>query len=240
MKNRKRLLPGLALVLAALTARLIIGAFRTDILVFSGAGSYRTLLWASRIALGAGLCLLAAKAGSAFLKQRKAKAAAAEQRKARSKPAPLAAADGRYAESEIRGRLLSLFAVAPAETVPYLEQFQAQLDRMNGYQARLTQLLEQNGAQDLREAELFLDRVEQNMFGAMRRVFNLLTMYDETQPVRPLLEQLAEAQAHNDKALDQASRLCAAMTNYVNNQGAASDSGGSVEQFIKVLQEELV
>ena len=90
------------------------------------------------------------------------------------------------------------------------------------------------------ETESFLDRVEQNMFGTLRRVFNLLMMYDETQPIQPLLDQLADAQAHNDRALDQASRLCAAMTDYVNNQGATADVYGSVEQFIQILQEELV
>lgn len=240
MKNWKKLLPGLFIAAAALAARLLVGASQNEILINSGAKTYRTLLWAARIGLLAGLGLLAAGVVLAVLRQKQAQAAAAAKQKERRKPAPLAAADGRFNEPEIRNHLVSLFASSPAGTIPYLEAFQAQLDRMNGYQARLTQLLDQNGAQDLREAESFLDRVEQNMFGTMRRVFNLLMMYDEAQPIQPLLDQLADAQAHNDRALDQASRLCAAMTEYVNSQGASSDAYGSVEQFIQILQEELV
>jgi hypothetical protein len=240
MKNWKKLLPGLGIAATALVARLLVGGAENDILINSGAKTYRALLWAARIGLLAGLGLLAIGVVSAVLKQRQAQAAAAAQQKVSRKPAPLSAADGRFNEPEIRSHLLSLFSSSPAKAVPYLEAFQAQLDRMNGYQARLTQLLDQNGAQDLREAESFLDRVEQNMFGTMRRVYNLLMMYDEAQPIQPLLDQLAEAQAHNDRALDQASRLCAAMTEYVNSQGASSDAYGSVEQFIQILQEELV
>ena len=50
---------------------------------------------------------------------------------------------------------------------------------------------------------------------------------------------LDEALAHNDRALDHARRLNATVTEYINNQSGAQESLGSVEAFIKVLQEEL-
>lgn len=240
MKHWKKIIPGLSLAVIALLGRSLVRANHDNILVYSGAGTYRILLSASGIALLLGGGLLGYGIISAVLKQRSEHAAAAARQKEAQKPAPLSAAEGRFEESEIRSRLLSLFSGVPPKVMSYLEAYQAQLDRMNAYQARLSQLLEQNGAQDLGEAESFLDRVEQNMFGTLRRVFNLLMMYDETQPIQPLLDQLADAQAHNDRALDQASRLCAAMTDYVNNQGATADVYGSVEQFIQILQEELV
>lgn len=240
MKQWKKIFPGLGVTVIALIAGGVVRANQDNIYVYSGIGTYKILSAATLLALLLGVGLLGWGIVVTLSKQRAERAAAAAKQKVERKPAPLSAAEGRFEESEIRNHLLSLFSASPVKTASYLEAFQAQLDRMNAYQARLRQLLEQNGAQDLGEAESFLDRVEQNMFGTLRRVFNLLMMYDEAQAIEPLLDQLAEAQAHNDRALDQASRLCAAMTDYVNHQGAATDISSSVEQFIQILQEELV
>ena len=73
----------------------------------------------------------------------------------------------------------------------------------------------------------------------MRQVYNLLMMYDETAPIEELKDSLNEALEHNNRALEQAKRLNATVTEYINNQGTAQESLGSVEAFIKVLQEEL-
>ena len=78
------------------------------------------------------------------------------------------------------------------------------------------------------------------IFGMMRRVFNWLTMYDAASPEQPLLRNLEDAAAHNEKALEQAGRLCAAITEYINNQGSKIDVTNSVKNFIELLKEEIV
>ena len=77
------------------------------------------------------------------------------------------------------------------------------------------------------------------MFGKMRQIYNLMMMYDETTPIEELKTALDGGLAHNERALNQAKKLNATVTEYINNQGVTQESLGSVEAFIKVLQEEL-
>ncbi len=243
MKRIIKFLPGLLLLLGGAIGRLLISGAETDILINSGAAAYRALVWVARGAMLAGALLLIPPL-LAILKERRQKQASEEliaRAKAESrKRAPLSNRSGRYNEEEIRAYLIQLFDTLPSRFTPWLEKYQAQLDRMNSYQARLSRMLKQNGADDLTEAEALLDKLEQNIFGMMRRVFNWLTMYDAASPEEPLLKNLAEAEAHNEKALEQAGRLCAAITDYINNQGSKVDITSSVKSFIELLKEEIV
>lgn len=243
MKRFLKFIPGLALFLAAVVGRLAISGAENEILINAGAGTYRVLVWIARGVMLAGALLLVPPL-LAFLKER-SRERASEELIARAKAenrkrAPLSNRSGRYNEEEIRGCLIQYFDTMPPKFTPWLEKYQAQLDRMNSYQARLNRMLKQNGADDLTEAEALLDKLEQNIFGMMRRVFNWLTMYDASSPEEPLFQNLAEAEAHNEKALEQAGRLCAAITDYINNQGSKVDITSSVKSFIELLKEEIV
>ena len=243
MKGFKQYIPGLAVLAAAGIGRLVLSASETGILISAGAGAYRLLTWIARGAMLAGLLLLIppllrlAKEGQT---RREAARQAEKARAERRGQAPLSTRGGRYSEEEIRGCLLRLFDVMPPKFTVWLEKYQAQLDRMNNYQARLSRMLRQNGADELTEAEALLDKLEQNIFGMMRKVFNWLTMYDASAPDEPLIQNLAEAEVHNEKALEQAGRLCAAITEYINNQGSKVDVTASVKEFIELLKEEIV
>ena len=243
MKRLLKFIPGLLLFAAAGIGRLLISAAENEILINYGMSTYRVLAWIARGAMLAGLLLLVPPL-LGILKERRREQASEEliaRAKAENrKRAPLSNRSGSYNEAEIRSCLIQFFDTTPPQFTPWLEKYQAQLDRMNSYQARLSRMLKQNGADDLTEAEALLDKLEQNIFGMMRRVFNWLTMYDASSPEEPLLKNLAEAEAHNEKALEQAGRLCAAITEYINNQGSKVDITSSVKSFIELLKEEIV
>ena len=243
MKSIKKFLPGLILLAAAGIGRLLITGAETQILINAGAAVYRVLVWIARGVLLAGVLLLVPGLIALLKERRKARASKeliARAKAENRKRAPLSNRSGKYNEEEIRAYLVQLFDTLPPKFTPWLEKYQAQLDRMNSYQARLSRMLKQNGADDLTEAEALLDKLEQNIFGMMRRVFNWLTMYDAASPEESLLKNLAEAEVHNEKALEQAGRLCAAITEYINNQGSKVDVTSSVKSFIELLKEEIV
>lgn len=244
MKRIEFLIPGILTFLLGLAGRIGLAAAKNDVIVSGGMQAFRTWLWVSRGLLLAGAVLLAAVLAIVLLARKDRKRTEqnlatlrAAERKAK---APLSTESGRFNEQKMRELLNTLFERAPNEVLAYQARFQTQLDRMNEYQANLSRLLRDNDVTELSEAEAFLDKVEQNIFGKMRQVYNILMMYDEAAPITELTTPLEDALAHNDKALEQARRLNAAVTEYVNHQGTPQDSIDSVEVFIKVLQEELV
>ena len=243
MKQYRKFIPGAVLLAAAVLGRVLLAGAETRILINAGAAVYRLLSWVARGAILAGVLLTLLPLLSLAKERQKQQATEARLAMVRAEKrrnAPLSNRGGSYNEAEIRSCLIQLFDTMPPKFTPYLEKYQAQLDRMNSYQARLSRMLKQNGADDLTEAEALLDKLEQNIFGMMRKVYNWLTMYDAASPDGPLLQNLKEAEAHNEKALEQAGRLCADITDYINNQGSKVDITSSVKNFIELLKEEIV
>ena len=242
MKKKLTVL-GIAALGLGLIGRVALAAAKNSIVISGGMSTYRSLTWVARGALLAGVVFLTGTVIQVVLArsaERKMEQRMDALREAdRKSKAPLSTESGRFNEEKMRELLRTLFASAPEEVSVYRPRFQAQLDRMNGYQTSLQRLLRDNDVTELPEAEAFLDKVEQNMFGKMRQIYNRLMMYDSTAPIGELTASLDEALTHNERALDQARRLNATVTDYVNNQGSSQESLGSVEVFIKVLQEEL-
>lgn len=238
-KRMRRLIVSLAVLGLTVAVQLILSANRNQILINSGASLYRTLNVLAKVLLGVGIAFFAFSAVSLLLQvitaARKQPAAPAAVRPAAN--APLSLKNGAYDEGVIRQLLAEhLKRASDSEVQLALLEFKGQLDRMNTYQAQLGQMLRQNGAEDMGEAEGFLDKLEQNMFGVMRQVFNLLTMQDRSKDTGPLLNKLSAAKAHNDEVLEQAGRLCAAMTDYINEQESPESTFTSVEMFINALE----
>lgn len=234
---------GIAALGVGLVGRIAVALGKNAIVISGGMSAYRALLWAARGALAVGavfavgfVARIALARGEAKKMEARMDALRTADRKSK---APLSTESGRFNEEKMHELLRTLFASAPAAVAAYQPRFQTQLDRMNEYQLNLKRLLRNNDATELSEAEAFLDKLEQNMFGKMRQVYNLLMMYDETTPVEELQRSLDGALAHNNRVLDQARKLNATVTEYINNQGSSQESLGSVEAFIKVLQEEL-
>jgi hypothetical protein len=234
---------GIAALGVGLVARIALAMEKSSIIVNTSAASFRLFVWAARGLLLFGTAVVAAVVLRLVLARSEArqmeKRMDALRTADRKSKAPLSTESGRFNEEKMRELLQSLFTTAPAQLAAYRPRFQVQLDRMNEYQANLKRLLRNNDATELSEAEAFLDKLEQNMFGKMRQVYNLLMMYDETAPIEELQTSLDDALTHNDRVLDQARKLNATVTEYINNQGGTQESLGSVEAFIKVLQEEL-
>lgn len=234
---------GIAALGVGLVARIALAMEKSSIIVNTSAASFRLFVWAARGLLLFGTAVVAAVVLRLVLARSEArqmeKRMDALRTADRKSKAPLSTESGRFNEEKMRELLQGLFTTAPAQLAAYRPRFQVQLDRMNEYQANLKRLLRNNDATELSEAEAFLDKLEQNMFGKMRQVYNLLMMYDETAPIEELQTALDDALAHNDRVLDQARKLNATVTEYINNKGGTQESLGSVEAFIKVLQEEL-
>ena len=241
--KRGNTIAGIAALGVGLVGRIAVAMGKNSIVISGGMSTYRALLWAARGALAVG----AAFAVGFFVRIALARSEARQMEKRmdalrtadRKSKAPLSTESGRFNEEKMHELLRTLFASAPAAVAAYQPRFQTQLDRMNEYQLNLKRLLRNNDATELSEAEAFLDKLEQNMFGKMRQVYNLLMMYDETAPIEELKASLDGALAHNNRVLDQARKLNATVTEYINTQGSSQESLGSVEAFIKVLQEEL-
>jgi hypothetical protein len=242
MKNKGTII-GLSALGIGLAGRIALALSKDSVVISGGMSTYRALLWAARGALLVGAAFLAgivvrialARSEARQMEKRMDTLRAAD----RKSKAPLSTEAGRFNEEKMRELLRTLFDSAPGQVAAYRPKFQVQLDRMNEYQANLKRLLRNNDATELSEAEAFLDKLEQNMFGKMRQVYNRLMMYDDTAPIEELSASMDEALDHNNRVLDQAKRLNSTVTEYINNQGTTQESLGSVEAFIKVLQEEL-
>lgn len=240
-----KMLPGLAILAVSVIARVIIGSQETQMLIYHGVNSYRTAILLSRIGMGIGLVGTLMPVGMFLLQLRENKKRVEIVERAKHQQrmsAPLSLKSGRYNENEIRNRLKDLFSnTSDSVFLKSLRAIEGQLDQMNSYQAKLEQLLNENGANDLGETIKYLDKLEQSMFDNLRKCFNILTMYDGSDNGRQVVtEQMEDTFANNEKILEQASRLCMATTKFVNNQGEEAISLGSVEQFIKALEEEYV
>lgn len=240
MKHRK-FIPGFLVFAAALAGRILLEVNKTEIFVRSGVGTFRTLVWCARASMVVGLLAFAIPLFGVLSRRRADRKATELIRKAKAEQrrnAPLASQSGRFKEEDVRNYLSELLASAPPKLTLYLEEFQARLDKMNMYQSRLNNLLIQNGADDMTEPVVFLDKLEQFIFGVMRKVFNWITMYDESVPDSEIQQNLDRAKTSIDTALEQASDLCRAITNYINGQGNRVDITNQIEQYIQIMKEE--
>lgn len=225
---------GLAIILPA----------ETDIIAAAGIGAFRLL---RALAFGvAGLGAFLALSGvGVWLSQKLRARKEMEQQLAKRLEAPVEIPSmyfesGRFNEAELRSYTLSLFSSVEPDLVPYLETYQAQMDRMNSYQARLSRMLQRNGASDLKQTELLLDKLEQSMFSSLRKAFNWIEMRDVSQEDREkLYENLTAVKTENDAILDKAGELCGALTDYINSQGENSCSTVVFDSFIHSLREQL-
>lgn len=242
MKRYRKFIPGLLLFAACVVAAIVLPTYRNDIVIYYGPERYRIYQGLLRgCFIGAAIWI--ALPLVPILKEKKKKAmsqkliqaAKKEQRAA----APLSIRSGRFNEDEIRKMLAQALTTAPNVFVPYLEDYQSQLDRMNSYQERLALLLKNNGADDLTEPSVFLDKLEQGIFETMRKVFNWINMHDDANPDREIIANLDAAKASINQSLEAASGLCKNVTAYINGQCQAVDITSQIEQYSKMLKEEI-
>ena len=227
-----------------LIGRLLTKAQRISILAERGSQAYHGQLTAFTVVLlvGAGVLGLSA-AWFVFLKLKERKIAKQQTvlaLEAELPKATLSFETGRLNEEELRAYLIEQLASAEPEIAIHLEFYQQQMDRMNMYQARLHKTLSLNGVRDLQETEVLLDKLEQSLFGNLRRAFNWINMRGSSpEEKKKLDDNLKAVAAENDQLLSKAKELCSVLTEYINNQSGGQFSAVVFDNFIKTMQEQL-
>lgn len=255
MKWVKRLLAFVpALVLGFLYLRT--KAQETEIIIYKGIDSYRQteslLSVLLGIAVGGALIInvitpiIRKLIATHEHKQELVKKAELEQsiqHATQLKSAVLARKDGRWDETSMAQHLQNLLdnPETPISLMEFLSQYESQMQRMNTWQARLSNLIRTNAATDLHKAEDLLDKLEQNMLGRLRKAFNWIQMTDMTEAAitDELKRNLRKIQDENDTILQKAQSLCETLTTYLNTQDEDKTSINQLEHFIVTLNEQI-
>lgn len=96
-----------------------------------------------------------------------------------------------------------------------------QMDEMNGYQAKLSRLLTNNGADYLEDTNGVLESVEQSILKKVRKILNCFVVYDSAKPddIEKMQQLLDETKASNDAQLGNVKEFLFAITDFLNKQG---------------------
>ena len=96
-----------------------------------------------------------------------------------------------------------------------------QMDEMNGYQAKLSRLLTNNGADYLEDTNSVLESVEQCILRKVRKVLNCFVVYDatRTEDIEKMRALLGDTRASNAAQLENVKEFLFAITDFLNKQG---------------------
>lgn len=240
----KLMIPGLIGSIVGLVGIIVTNMSRTNILIERGMDGFRFQLTLFEAITAFGGTILAASLVFGLIKEIKTRKAAKKQDvkllEADRPKAMLSFETGRLDEEQMRSLLLESFDAVEPEFIEHLETYQTQMDKMNMYQARLHRMLAINGIKDLQETEFLLDKLEQSMFGNLRKAFNWINMRGSTKEAKEKLHaNLSKVSTDNQTVLDKASELCNVLTEYINNQGNTTYSVVVFDNFIKSLNEQL-
>ena len=116
-----------------------------------------------------------------------------------------------------------------------VEAITDQLILMNSYQERLSNLLANNSAGALSDAEGLLDKVEQQILGNVRKVLNYMEILG-TEDKEAVLGYLKACAKDNERLLSSTKTFLISVTGYLNDQGEdSSKSLKMLEEFQNVL-----
>ena len=106
-------------------------------------------------------------------------------------------------------------------SIKSIDECISQMERMDGYQERLHNLLDNNGANVLSDTEEILDKAEQYMCRNVRKVINYMSI---SEPGNMLDEELIKKKIgicydDNNKVLGQVQEFLVALTEFLNKQG---------------------
>lgn len=96
-----------------------------------------------------------------------------------------------------------------------------QMDDMNAYQAKLSRLITNNGADYLEDTNAVLESVEQCILRKVRKVLNCFVVYDtdRAEDVEKMRDLLRETRDSNEQQLDNVKEFLFAITDFLNRQG---------------------
>ena len=118
-------------------------------------------------------------------------------------------------------KMLKSIGIDFSLSIKSIDECISQMERMDGYQERLHNLLDNNGANVLSDTEEILDKAEQYMCRNVRKVINYMSI---SEPGNMLDEELIKKKIgicydDNNKVLGQVQEFLVALTEFLNKQG---------------------
>ena len=147
---------------------------------------------------------------------------AQQERSAKAKLNVKAPLEDSVVYERMKGRLNEDWGRLTTTEIPALmSDILRQMDDMNGYQAKLSRLLTNNGADYLDDTNGVLESVEQSILRKVRKVLNCFVVYESTrvEDVEKMRSLLAETRDSNEAQLDNVKDFLFAITDFLNKQG---------------------
>ncbi len=116
-----------------------------------------------------------------------------------------------------------------------------QMDDMNSYQAKLSRLLVNNGADYLDDTNGVLESVEQNILRKVRKVLNCFVVYEPSrvEDVQKMQTLLEETCASNESQLNNVKEFLLAITDFLNRQGDDNNGAEKLEIYKRTIMESI-
>ena len=117
----------------------------------------------------------------------------------------------------------------------------ANMDDMDGYQSKLKELLDRNGADALRDTEEVLDKVEQHICRNIRKLINIMIVLDSRNgnDREVLLTTAKNCTEDNQKLLDSTRNFMMAVSQFLNSQGEEGGTIREVDSYKKILTDQI-
>lgn len=116
-----------------------------------------------------------------------------------------------------------------------------QMDDMNGYQAKLSRLLTNNGADYLDDTNGVLESVEQSILRKVRKVLNCFVVYESTsvEDVEKMRSLLEETRDSNEAQLNNVKDFLLAITDFLNKQGDDNTGAEKLDIYKRTILESI-
>lgn len=116
-----------------------------------------------------------------------------------------------------------------------------QMDDMNGYQAKLSRLLTNNGADYLDDTNGVLESVEQSILRKVRKVLNCFVVYetDSAEDVQKMQTLLKETRDSNEAQLNNVKDFLLAITDFLNKQGDDNTGAEKLDIYKRTILESI-
>lgn len=206
--------------------------FKDDTIIYGGLRIYR----AGLAMLSVLLCTAAA--GSVFTIMKNIKKKAPEQP---VKASPALDIGSRLNPEHIKASLYEITATASDDTViKAIKTVIRTMNVMDDLQDRLKELLDNNGADALRDTEDILDDVEQHLCRNVRKLINNITILDmgNSRDREKIVSAAVECSEQNQKLLKLTKDFMGSLVEFLNRQGDSS-SEEEIQMYREALTEQL-
>ncbi|MBR5947766.1 MAG: hypothetical protein IKZ82_03820 [Clostridia bacterium] len=131
--------------------------------------------------------------------------------------------------------------MSTTEIPAFMSDILRQMDDMNGYQAKLSRLLTNNGADYLDDTNGVLESVEQNILRKVRKVLNCFVVYESTrvEDVEKMSSLLKETRDSNEAQLNNVKEFLLAITDFLNRQGDDNTGAEKLDIYKKTILESI-